>query len=97
MADVGRELLQMVFQVRRGRDKDERVIFSGNLVDVRSEVDVVSVEVYTCEIGRIMSEPSEVSKNERLKLITNKIKDGHVKGRFIAKFLKFQDRHFMTI
>ena len=50
----------MALEIRRRRDEDERVVLLDNTVQVTVKVDLVCIEVYAGEIGRVVAKATKI-------------------------------------
>ena len=54
------KLLQMALEIRRRGDEDKCVVLLDNTVQVTVKVDLVCIEVYAGEIGRVVAKATEI-------------------------------------
>ena len=71
------EFLQMVLEVRRGRDEDERTARAHHLVDVAGESDAVRIKMNARQIARVVSQALE---------LVNAVLASHVPGDMVHLF-----------
>ena len=60
IADAGLQFLEVSLEIRRRRDKHQRIVLLYNTVDVVVEVNFVDVEMDAGKIGRVVAEATEV-------------------------------------
>ena len=54
------QFLEVTLEVRRWGDKHQRVVLLGNTVQVAIEVDLIDIEVDAGEVGRVVTQTTEV-------------------------------------